>query len=356
MSQYPNSTMKITYSGSCGVLRGGSLEGEPENVLLVADLMLSYYLIKNKNQDQHLRLPLITKMKTEPEGVGLFFLDSGAHSLYTKHVIKRKHADGYAFYDTKEFWQYVDAYAGFIKEHHDSIDYYANVDVIFNPKKSWEVLKYLEREHGLFPIPVIHYGTSLEWVHKHLREGYTYLGLGGLGQEATAKAYRSWADGVFEIICPPPNRLPIVKTHGFAMTAYELLKRYPWFSVDSATWTKVGANGCIMVPHKRGKEFTFEIKPYHIIVSNESTTQESGGKHYKALSPNEKKTINEWLDLIEVPFGKTAKDGTIIEYGVTNRHSERKIANLKFFEGLRNWLPPYPWPFKGTANKGFGLC
>jgi hypothetical protein len=315
--------------------------------------MLSYYLVAGRMQDQHLRFS--TVLEKSRDECGLFFLDSGAHSLYTKYVIDRGHRDGYAFYDTDEFWSYVDSYAGFVKKYIGGIDYYANVDVIFNPEKSWEVLKYLENTHKLSPVPVIHYGTSLDWIHKHLGAGYRYIGLGGLGQEATAKAYRKWADAVFDILCPLPNRTPIVRTHGFAMTAYDLMIRYPWWSVDSATWTKVAAFGSIFVPHRRSGKYIFDEQPYMVSISQDNPARKDYGKHYCSLTPIKKKLVHDWLEQIEVPFGETAPDGTVIEYGVTNRHSERKIANLKFFEELRKWLGPYPRRYEGPTTSSKGL-
>ncbi len=295
---------------------------------------------------------LTKSSKTE----GLFFLDSGAHSLYTKEVIKKKHVGGYAFFESDAFWVYVDSYAEFVRKHERYIDYYANVDVIFNPELSWKVLKYLEKEHGLHPLPVVHYGTSLKWIEKHLEAGYEFIGLGGLGQEATAKAYKRWADQVFTRLCPPPDYTPIVRTHGFAMTAYGLLLRYPWFSVDSATWTKVGAFGSIMVPHKRAGKFVFSEKPYNISVSEDSPDRKVLGKHITTMSKGERQIVMEWLETINIPYGTNDENGEPVEFGVCNRHSERKVANLLFFEKLRESLPLYPRSFKPVAKQGFELC
>lgn len=306
--------------------------------------------------------------------VGLFFLDSGAHSLYNREVMAKKKTIArvgkgeYDYYDTPAFWEYVDAYAAFVKKHRDVIDYYANVDVIYHPAKTWEVQQYLEKEHGLRPVPVVHYACPLEWVDKYLATGHDFIGVGGLGQGATKDTYLGWADKLFAHLCPAPKRLPVVRTHGFAMTSYELLLRYPWWSVDSATWTKVGAFGGILVPHKRGGKFTFEEAPYQMTVSIDSPEAgKPGGKHYFVLSKAERQIICEWLEEIDVPLGGKTYDlvpgkggKKVKEYhepGVINRHSERKIANLLFFEKLRQWLPEYPWPFKHAAARpaGFGL-
>ena len=284
--------------------------------------------------------------------VGSLFLDSGAHSLYTLQVIKKKHKEGYDFYSTKTFWDYVDAYAAFVKKYAPAIDYYATVDAIFNPEKSWEVLKYLEKEHGLSPVPVIHWGTDLKWVKKHLDAGYTYIGLGGLGQEVTKQVYYAWADKVFEYLCPKPSQLPIVRTHGFAMTAYELLIRYPWFSVDSASWVKAGGFGQIYVPHKRKGKYTFDVPPYNLSVSSRSPTNEKAGRNVSNLTREEQKTVKEWLDEIGIPLGKVDGNGEMVEWGVVCNHHARRIANLLFFEKLVEWLPEWPWPFRRASKKG----
>ena len=273
------------------------------------------------------------------------FLDSGAHSLYTREVIKKKHQKGYAYYDTKEFWDYVDAYAAFLKKYKSSIDYYVNVDVIFNPEMSWEVLKYMEKKHKLKPVPVIHHGTSLSWVERHLKEGYELLGIGGLGQEVTSSVYTRWGDQVFDLICDNPKRLPCVRAHGFAMTSYPLITRYPWWSVDSTTWVKAASYGSIYVPKKTKGEFNFKRKPLGAIyMSQESPKSKNLPKHYWSLSPTEKRTIEEWILSIDLPLGKI-KEGKIVEKGVFTNTRIRQTANLRYFELLLKSLPEWPWSF-----------
>ncbi len=52
--------MIMYFSGSCGATHGRKFTGEPENVLGDrATIMLSFGLITNKKQDQHLRVPLL---------------------------------------------------------------------------------------------------------------------------------------------------------------------------------------------------------------------------------------------------------------------------------------------------------
>jgi len=282
---------------------------------------------------------------------GLFFLDSGSFSLWTAATkYGKKHGKSpWSYYDTKEFWRYMDEYAAFVKKYRKYIDYYANVDAIPEPELTWRNQQYLEKEHGLAPVPVVHFRTDLKWLRRYVRRGYEFIAIGGLVGSFGSPACRTWLDRVFDFVCDTPKRLPKVKLHGFAVTGYECLLRYPWWSVDSATWTKVGAFGGILLPHKRGGRFTYETEPYQITMSQDAPTR-AKGKHYSTLSPGEQRIVREWLKQIGVPLGKNDKDGNVIEHGVINRHSERKIANLLFFEGLRKWLSEYPWPFK-PANR-----
>jgi hypothetical protein len=289
---------------------------------------------------------------------GEFFLDSGAHSLYNDHVLGKKGAARYAYYDTPDFWKYVDDYAAFVKKYAKGLDYYANVDVIYNPEKSWEALKYLEDKHGLRPVPVIHAGTDLKWVERHLKAGYDYLGIGGLGQETPKQTYTLWGDRLFDMLCPPPSRMPAVRTHGFAMTAYDLIIRYPWWSVDSASWAKAAGFGRLYVPHKRKGQFTFDVNPYLIVcsmsLSRVSRGSSSGNLHYSLLEKAERVIVQEWLDSIGIPLGKVDKDGKTVEYGVLSEYNARAVANLKFFEAMCAGLPEWPWAFKVKGiRRGF---
>lgn len=282
-----------------------------------------------------------------------FFLDSGAHSLYTEHVMSVQHKNGYSWYESDEFWKYCDEYATFVKEHIHGIDYYANVDVIFNPELTWKAQKYLENVHNLCPVPVVHYGTDLRWLDTYLRDGHKYIGIGGLGQEATAKDYLKWADKVFARLCSGAESLPCVRTHGFAMTSFSLMRRYPWWSVDSASWAKNAGFGSIYVPHKRNGKFTFETDPYTIGFSIGSDSQKKKNAHFLTLNPSQKKIVEEWLEEIQVRLGVEEETEDIQKQGVLNHYGTRATANLRFFERLCSSFPPYPRPFKLKPRKGF---
>jgi len=279
--------------------------------------------------------------------VGYLFLDSGAHTLFNTHTLNKRHDERYSWFAnegslTKGFRRYLDRYASFLGTYSKFLDFYVGVDVIYNPELSWKSLKYLEREHGLKPIPVIHGRTDEKWVHKYLDSGYDFVGVGGLGQEDTRHTYTKWADRVFSVIGDK------VRVHGFAMTGHALIVRFPWWSVDSASWAKAAGFGMIFVPKLRGGEWDFSVKPEVIDMSANSPGVSSKDRHYHDKSEGEKEVIRRWLDDIEIPLGAVEmkkvkksglffaedKPGETTEYGVLSEYNARAVANLKYLERL----------------------
>ena len=55
-----------------------------------------------------------------------------------------------------------------------------------------------------------------------------------------------WLDDVFDYLTSLP-KMP--KTHGYAVTSPLLMKTYPWFSVDSASWIHQGGMGVVGTPY-----------------------------------------------------------------------------------------------------------
>lgn len=230
-----------------------------------------------------------------------------------------------------------------------------NSEGIPNPKLTYRNQKWLEKEWELRPVPVVHYKTDLKWLQRYVDEGYDLIGLGGLVGSTAGDSCRAWIDRCFDLVCNTRNRLPRVKLHGFGVTVYDLMIRYPWFSVDSTSWTKVGAYGGILVPHKRKGKFVFDEQPYLLKVSSDSPDRKLLGRHFLNLTQAEQAICKEWLEYIGMPLGETGPDGDIIVAGVVNHHAERRAANLLFFEEMRKSLPEYPWPFTSHRRKGFGI-
>jgi hypothetical protein len=162
-------------------------------------LMLSYHYDKKTSDNQFVRF----------RKYGLhIMLDSGAYSAW-KLGVKID----------------LDHYMKFIDE--KRISKYISVDVVGDPEKSYINLKYMEKK-GYNPIPVFHMGSDVTYLDQLVKEEYYTIALGGsVGKSRQER--RKFFKLCFE-------KYPNIFYHGLGMTDVELMKEFPWFSVDSTTW------------------------------------------------------------------------------------------------------------------------
>ena len=219
-----------------------------------------------------------------------FFLDSGAFSAWSRGAVID-----------------LDEYCEFIRANIDRIDAYASLDVIpgkpgkpattkdrdLAADQSWANYQYM-KEQGLDPLPVYHYGEHTRHLDRILKTGVDYIGIGGL-VGVSGPMRRAWLDRIFDILTDDEGR-PLIKTHGFGMTAVPLMFRYPWHSVDSATWIQITASGSIYVPPYRDGQFIFDEVPNTVAVSERSPKAAQSGKHITSMSPAAVKVVKLWLE------------------------------------------------------------
>lgn len=284
------------------------------------------------------------------------FLDSGAFTLWQKAGRR----DDLSFYDTDEFWQYMEAYVRWVKKATAAgvVALYATVDAIGSPELTWRNQQWLEK-HGLTPVPVVHYGTDLKWLRHYVRLGYDLIGLGGLVRRHGSGEGRRWVDRCFAAVCDAAGR-PTVKFHGFGLTDTPLILRWPWWSVDASTWAKEGGFGGLMIPYRGagGRGWDFDRDVWRVKVSATAPTCKRHGRNYHTLTPLERQHVEDWLEDIGVPLGRTGPDGTVLEEGVATHHADRRAANLKYFVRLVehvNRARPWPWAWRPPAS-GLGVC
>lgn len=282
-----------------------------------------------------------------PIGCRWHFLDSGAFTLKTRaaEYAARTGKSEWAFYDTKAHYRYIDDYVRFVLDNWQAIDYFANVDAIPHAELTWRNQQYIEKTYRVEPIPVVHYRTPLAWLHHYVQRGYRYIGIGGLVGETGSAECRRWLDELFTLVCPAPARTPTVRLHGFGLTSVDLMVRYPWYSVDSASWTKVGSFGGIIVPQRRNGVWDFGVTPYVMKVADESPDKHRTGVHFHSLSKREQALVSDWLDYIGLPYGSDRLAG------VSNSHLLRKDACVMFFHEMTKTLT-YPRPFRATVLRG----
>jgi len=258
------------------------------------------------------------------------FLDSGAYSAKSKGVTIS-----------------LDAYMQFIEDNKEYITIYPNLDVIGDVKGTWRNQRIMER-NGFSPLPVFHIMEPVKYLHRCI-DKYPYFCIGG-----TASGYGSTERTQFLDYCfSEINRIgKEVKVHGFGVTSFSLMNRYPWHSVDSTYWLMTGITGKIFVPNKINGRFSYK-KPYTCVISDDSPQINIKGAHYNSYPPLQKKIIQEYLESIGYVLGesewKNVEKGyvlnknekfvdsqklrvkVILKEGVVNSYLIRNAVNISFF-------------------------
>jgi len=198
-----------------------------------------------------------------------------------------------------------------------------------------------------------------------LNEGYEFIAFGGFVGKPRNDVLE-WCHKAFKMVCPKSNDyFPLVKVHGFAMTAWRGLVSFPWYSVDSASWIKKSGFGQISAPVLKNGIPDFTVPPITMNFSSLNPTslkqdpydvdewgKKSGAKkgyHYDRLSPAQKEQVGKWFDSIGVPI-----DG---EDGLRESRTARAKANVMYYQCLAESVPKWPWPYNRTTTKrkGFGV-
>lgn len=306
-------------------------------------------------------------------------MDCGAFSAWTKgHVVD------------------LDAYIQFCHENLDVIDNVVALDVIPG-RPGYKDIPFEEREQAASQgyenyrymvskglprdrcIVVFHQGDHFHWLERLRDEGVPYIGLSPANDRSTPEKM-AWLDECM-YYATDSKGMPLMKWHGFAVTSVPLMKRFPWYSVDSATWVMFAAYGTIIVPKMKGDNYIYlDDQPSYIKISNSVRTTVSidEGKHIDALSAADRRSVLRYLRSIGIPYGKSqftvvdqdvkpgdnqrwadkAKDGkrtleTVVEKGVCNDFNIRMCVNALYFARFREQCPPWPWSYR--MRHGFGL-
>jgi hypothetical protein len=291
------------------------------------------------------------------------FLDSGAFSAHTQGIEIN-----------------LNEYIAFIQEHLPYLSVYANLDVIGDPDATLQNQKTMELA-GLKPLPCFHYGEPIKYLQYYLNR-YEYIALGGMVAPSSPSLI-PWLDQMFSShICDIHSGLPKVKVHGFGLTSLRLMKRYPWFSVDSTSWVVTGRMGSVYVPRYHRGQWDYEQDAWKVAVSTRSPSKKEAGQHIDTFSAAQRAMILEYfthkgylLGCSEFRLESGAyelKDGqrwngkvlssgqreveTIIEPGLCNEYMQRDELNIIYFLDLEKSLPAWPWAFQlSQSRKGFCL-
>ncbi len=195
------------------------------------------------------------------------FLDSGAYSAYTQG----------STIDINKFCSYCHRNADIIHQVSvlDVIDFTDRQAAV---RKSWENLKEMERQ-GVNTLPCYHFGETPDALQYYVKN-YPYITIGGL-VGASTRQLQTWLDEVWDKYLTDDNGVPLTKVHGFGITSLPLMRRYPWYSVDSSTWVQWAANGMILLPW-RGVQLN---------ISSKSSSRKQNRQHLDTVRDVERETL-----------------------------------------------------------------
>lgn len=168
--------------------------------------------------------------KFKKEG-GIFMTDSGAFSFMGQFA---EGTEEYEKMHTEEYWiPYLEEYVAWLRAHKDYIFNAANLDldmiVGYDVVDKWNkhYFEPLEEETGIQIVYVAHESSAdkddFMQRFEHYCRRYQYVGAN--------QRQKKRAPQIYQMVKRYKRRI-----HGFAWTDLPLLRRYPFFSVDSVTW------------------------------------------------------------------------------------------------------------------------
>ncbi|RLA02461.1 MAG: hypothetical protein DRQ42_00655 [Gammaproteobacteria bacterium] len=226
----------------------------------------------------------------------------------------------------------IDSYMDYIEAHSELIDVYANLDVIGDAEKTWENQQIME-DAGFAPLPVFHLEDEFP---KYLMRcfNYPYFCLGGMAGETEPARIRFFTKS-WELICDTPDHMPRCKVHGFGLNAPSLVRRFPWYSVDSSSWVYYSRLGIVIMPHILNGTFRYDKPPRSLHIS--SRKDPAGCKeweHIKLLSELELKFVESYIHDCGTTVEKLSED-----------YRQRDRMNLIYFMDMCESMPSYPWAY-----------
>lgn len=236
------------------------------------------------------------------------FLDSGAFSMWSLG----------AKVDIKAYCHYIQKNDDIIRK--DGGVLLASVmDAIGDAEGTLRNQQEMERL-GVRPLPCFHFGEDPKYL-EHYISNYEYITLGGMVAQETWQL-ELWLDEIWEKYLVDRTGRPKVKVHGFGLTTPELMRRYPFWSVDSSSWVQIArVGGMLLLPEAKV-----------IDVSNRSPRRKIAGQHFTTIPPAQREAVEK----------KLAADGVDLER-MQETYLSRWTYNMYAFSKLGEII---------TAEKG----
>lgn len=217
------------------------------------DLFCTYFYRKKTEN-----FLLYVNKKEKDDYKGLITIDSGAHSFFAFIGLSvSSHKSKNEMPDPEEYFQ---KYLDWIKEWYDYADYFVELDLqdIVGQKRVLE-WRQMYKDAGVFDkiITVHHSMNTWSDYETLIKDSQSkYIALEGLRGGRENLPYLKLIKYAYN------NK---VRVHGFALTNQKIMNKYPFYSVDSSSWTAVNRYGITFkFDDKKGKmnQFSPSIKQF----------------------------------------------------------------------------------------------
>ena len=229
-------------------------------------------------------------------------------------------------------------YISYLKANRDLVALYVNMDVLpgrpgkkptpaqveESAARSYDNLQVMKRA-GLSPIPVFHGGERFEWLDRLIADGEPYIGLAP-NNLRLMREKKKWLDLCFTRLTHKSGE-PFVKTHGFGITTFSILFRYPWTTVDSTTWSVTPGLGRMIVPSVENGRFCYDRPPLHVRMSSRQSKLRD--ESYNDLGPEMQRGIKKFM----------AEVGVDVLDAMNNDEARRTVTLHYFMQLQKNWEP-----------------
>jgi hypothetical protein len=246
----------------------------------------------------------------------------------------------------------LDAYIAFVKEHQSKFYSIVALDVIpGNNARMAKTTADIEaaaiqshknfakmRRAGIDAIPVFHMGEDWSWLDKMIADKIPYIGISPY-MKATQVNIIKWLDQVYTRIGEKDGS-PVCKTHGFGVTGHQLVRRYPWFSVDSTSWALSAGYGNILMPRFQVGKIAVDFT--HPVQFSISERDQAGNNSLLHAGPALRRVVDNYFQTLDLDFTE-----------VRNFQEARLVVNASYFMGLESQLSctPFQHQVNGVAPR-----
>lgn len=189
------------------------------------NLFLTYYYQKKTDE-------ALPRLKSEGH-TGIITIDSGAHSFFEQigvSVTGKKDKKGKKA--EKDPYVYFKKYLEWAKLHYDEFDYFVELDLqeIVGMQQVREWRRIMQEEGIADKMITVHHTCNDDEDYAELLQTSVsgYIGIEGIRPDHEMLPYNKFLKQAYETG---------TKVHGFAFTRADLLYDFPFYSVDSSSWT-----------------------------------------------------------------------------------------------------------------------